>query len=76
MLACLKMKEKIVQLLIDHGADVQVKDKVNELKHSLQKESLSFFLERRSLFELHRDTEKPIYSRVYLERVQNTWSIS
>ena len=47
MLACLKMKEKIVQLLIDHGADVQVKDKVNELKHSLQKESLSFFREEK-----------------------------
>ncbi|CAI8019243.1 Receptor-type tyrosine-protein phosphatase alpha [Geodia barretti] len=30
MLACLKMKEKIVQLLIDHGADVQVKDKRGE----------------------------------------------
>ena len=28
MLACLKMKEQVVQLLINHGADVQAKDKV------------------------------------------------
>ena len=43
MLACLNMREKIVQLLIDHGADVQVKDKVNKLKYILQKKASPFF---------------------------------
>ena len=37
MVACLKRKEEVVKLLIDHGADVQVKDKVqySYLQHHL-----------------------------------------